>query len=117
MFHHCVIKSYLTHITINYDETWITRIISLSKKFYRYSEYKTIATYMKLYFPNLLSYHEFSEYGKSGIRYRENQTKNILDQMTKKMDMQNITYNDFEKFASTYYDIIPSYIQLEHLIE
>ena len=123
IIHHNVIKDMLSYIENNKKENkenkennkiWIQIIIELSNKYYRFSEYKCLATYMNYYYKDLLKYYPFDEYGKSGIRYREN--KEILNKLLSECNIKNgISYNDFKNFVKNNYKDTPSYIQIEHL--
>ena len=144
VFHHKVIHSFIDYIeTIHHPfekrkeeiKTWIEIIISLSKKYYRFSEYKSIATFMSFYFPELLHYHPFQEYGAKGIRIRDSQEAHYflkvleknLKKNTKKENIKKentnekeqsglISYEDFYEFVTeNYKDTVPTYIQVEHL--
>jgi hypothetical protein len=120
IMHHKVLDDLITHIETNnkLNFNWIKAIMELSEKYYRFSEYKCIASFMNTYYPELLLFYQFNEYGKTGIRYRES------DEMVEKLEnyrknKENIpialTYKLFQKFVSENYDEIPSYIQLEHV--
>jgi hypothetical protein len=118
--HHKVLETLITQIENNnkLNFNWIKAIMELSEKYYRFSEYKCIASFMNTYYPELLLFYPFQEYGKTGIRYRES------DEMVEKLtfyckDKENIpitlTYKLFQKFVKENYDETPSYIQLEHV--
>lgn len=136
VFHHKVIQSLIDYIeTIHHpserlDEErkkWIEIIVSLSKDYYRFSEYKSMATFMSFYFPELLHYHPFQEYGEKGIRIRHSQEAHcFLENLektlkkntknTKKGKSDLISYEDFCDFVKeNYKENLPSYIQVEHL--
>ena len=87
----------------------------LSKDFYRFSEYKCIASYMTQHFPRLLHYHTFDKYGKRGIRYRD--SKEILSNIFSvcNIDSHGLSYSEFLRFINIYYHECPSYIQIEHV--
>ena len=73
---------------------------------------------MNTYYPELLLFYPFQEYGKSGIRYRESdETVARLENYRKNKEniLMPLTYKLFQKFVSENYDEIPSYIQLEHV--
>ena len=96
------------------NKNWIQIIIELSNKYYRFSEYKCLATYMNHFYKDLLKYYPFNQYGKKGIRYREN--NEILNKLLSECNIKNgISYNDFKLFVKNNYNNIPSYIQIEHL--
>ena len=116
IFHHKVIKNMLDYIesfhNINKNKTWIELIIKLSEKYYRFSEYKCISTFMNTFYSELLHYHPFHLYGKTGIRYRD--SKDFVKQIISECEYKNgVSYLDFIKFIQTYFSEIPSYIQIE----
>jgi hypothetical protein len=115
VFHHCVIKDLLKHITDDIDINWIECIMNLSLHYYRFSEYKCIATFMKKFYPHLLKCHSFEKYGKTGIRYRE------CNEIIKKIhsdciiESGGLSYQEFIKFFKKNFTDLPSYIQIEHV--
>ena len=130
VFYHKVIHSFINYIeTIHYAfekkkeerKIWIEIIVSLSKHYYRFSEYKSIATFMSFYFPELLHYHPFQEYGEKGIRIRDSQEahcflENLEKNLKKNVKSDSISYEDFCDFVTKKYkNEVPSYIQVEHL--
>lgn len=50
---------------------WPLLIMSYSRIFYRFSEYKTYATFMIRNYPDQFEYHKLADFGECGIRYRE----------------------------------------------
>jgi hypothetical protein len=98
-------------------KTWIEIIVSLSKDYYRFSEYKNIATFMSHYYPELLFYHPYQKYGEKGIRIREEEDAlGFIKKIRETLGKPDISYVDFCQFVQTYYDKeVPSYIQVEHL--
>jgi hypothetical protein len=117
VFHHCVIKTLLRYIVIDIDsQNWIERIMGLSHKYYRFSEYKCVATFMRRFYPELLVYHDFEMYGKTGIRYRESEeiVKQIKGQCI--LPAVGMSYVDFCKFVENNFPEMPSYVQIEHLV-
>jgi len=120
IFHHKIIDSFLHYIekynVYNTTDNWITLIMSLSKNYYRFSEYKSIATFMKKYFPDELLFYTFNNYGKNGIRYRD--SDEIIGKIKVYFNINetgNLCYKDFKKFVFENYDFNPSYIQIEHV--
>ena len=71
IMHHNVLDFLFHYIEEKHNNLWIKVIMSLSKKYYRFSEYKCLATFMQKYFPELLLFYPFEMYGKNGLRYRE----------------------------------------------
>ena len=120
IMHHNVLERFIRFIEKrNSDrntniELWIKIIISLSKTYYRFSEYKCLATFMQTYFPDLLLFYPFELYGRNGIRYRDSS-----DIMGKIKDFckinSDMSYHKFKEFVQINYDFGPSYIQIEHV--
>ena len=50
---------------------WPLLIMSYSRKFYRFSEYKTYATYMIRRHPGVFMHHGYEMFGEGGLRFRE----------------------------------------------
>lgn len=50
---------------------WPLLIMSYSRIFYRFSEYKTYATFMIRNYPNRFEYHKLADFGECGIRFRD----------------------------------------------
>jgi len=116
VFHHRVLESIITMIEKrNGEPTWIHAIMGLSKRYFRFSEYIMVATFMKTHYPELLHYYEFDEYGISGQRIREpgSLLKKITENCT--IDENGLSYEQFRGFMSSNYASIPSYMQLEHI--
>ena len=118
VFHHHVLKHLIKYIEIQNKDNWIKSIIKLSHKYFRFSEYHMVSTFMKKYYPQLLNYYCYSKFGKYGERIREpslflkemevflkENTDNVLD----------VSYTNFLKFIATKYDKKPSYLQIEHI--
>ena len=123
IMHHNVLESLISFIeerhisnTKTNIDSWIKIVISLSKQYYRFSEYKCLATFMQNNFPELLSFYPFELYGKNGLRYRDSIDiiKKIKDFCVSERD-NSLTYNKFKEFVQINYDFEPSYIQIEHV--
>jgi hypothetical protein len=73
VFHHCVVSGLIERIESRNQShsCWMESVMKLSGDYYRFSEYKSIATFMSVFFPRLLCYHGFEHYGKQGLRIRE----------------------------------------------
>lgn len=63
----------------NCSRPWPLMIMAASKKFYRFSEYKTYATFMLKTHPEEFHYHELSMFGEGGLRFRE--ANSVVDDM------------------------------------
>jgi hypothetical protein len=115
LINHNIIKHYLSSIIENNNNSnnWIECIIMLSHKYYRFSEYKSLTTFINKFYENKLNYHKFNIYGKSGKRFRDN---NKIIKIIKEIcfvDNETISYNEILKINSYFNDI--SYLQIEHL--
>ena len=116
IFYHAILSSFFLEVEKKYKMVWFECIMRLSKLYYRFSEYKCIATYMKEVFPEYLHYHSFNKYGKRGIRYRD--CEKILSELYRLciINKYGLSYSEMKKFTNNYYLIEPSYLQLEHII-
>ena len=105
--------------SVSPPSSWIERIMRLSATFYRFSEYKCMATFMHMKYPHLLVYHEFETFGSSGIRYRDCQE--ILPRILTQCHVpeHGLSFQEFKKFITlsqrTRSCPFPSYIQIEHI--
>jgi len=116
IIYHNIVKSMLQYIMINKDEkSWIELIMGLSKKYYRFSEYKCLATFMNKFYPELLLYHNFDKYGKYGIRYRDNDNIIKIIKEFCKIDNSGLEYMEILNFVKLYYKSNISYLQIEHV--
>ena len=116
VFYHKVLEHIITMIEKrNGEPTWIHAIMGLSFRYFRFSEYIMVATFMKIFFPELLQYYAFNEYGFSGQRIREPDI--ILKRITENyaIDKNGLSYEQFREFMRCNYTSIPSYMQLEHI--
>jgi hypothetical protein len=125
VIHHNVINDMLSFIENKNieNDNWIMSIMLLSKKYYRFSEYMCIACFMKNFYPELLHFYPFNDYGANGIRYRE--TKEIIQKLInfckKEKNINlfdenlNISYHTFVLFVKSSFNVTPTYIQLEHV--
>jgi hypothetical protein len=125
--HHFVFYPHIIRCFIRYIEKihhctrkkpWFRVILQLSKKYYRFSEYKNIATFMSYFFPNKLHYHSFLYYGKEGIRIRDpEEAEDFIRDLKKNIPpcKTYITYRDFNHYLFFKYEQQPTYIQVEHL--
>ena len=122
VLHHCVleqlhnhIENYGTRYNNNIGMNWIHCIMQLSHTFFRFSEYKTIATFMTKYFPEMLKYHKFKKYGRFGYRIREPAPflKEIEENC--KINFHGLSYEEFCKFVKVNYGHSISYLQIEHI--
>ena len=111
IFHHIVIRELLERIgSVNWQE----KIMALSENYYRFSEYKCVATFMQMYFPELLKYHPFQQFGEKGIRIRE--SLEIQGKIRTKCDIKEwgLGYEVFREFVKREFDDRKiSYLQIE----
>lgn len=122
VLHHCVLEQLHDHIE-NYGKrynntigmNWINCIMQLSHMFFRFSEYKTIATFMTKYFPEMLKYHKFKKYGRFGHRIRDPAPflKEIEENC--KINFYGLSYEEFCKFVKERDGYNISYLQIEHI--
>jgi len=122
VLHHCVLEQLHDHIE-NYGKrynntigmNWINCIMQLSHMFFRFSEYKTIATFMTKYFPEMLKYHKFKKYGRFGHRIRDPGPflKEIEENC--KINFYGLSYEEFCKFVKERDGYHISYLQIEHI--
>jgi hypothetical protein len=85
----------------------------LSHKYYRFSEYKSLTTFINKFYKNKLNYHEYNIFGKSGKRFRDN---NKIIKIIKEIcfiDSETISYNEILKINKFFNGI--TYLQIEHL--
>jgi len=117
IMHHKILDHLINHIENRNEQSfnWIKTIMHLSKTYYRFSEYKCIATFMNRYYPKLLSFYPFHEYGKRGIRYRD--SNEIMEKLKNFCGERVLNYELFQNFIDTFFHNKPSYIQLEHVIQ
>lgn len=115
IMHHHILNSIISHIENKNNECWIISIIKLSHKYFRFSEYNMISSFMKSNYPELLHYYSYNDYGKFGIRIRD--SKDFLIEIENFIiDKENgISYNDFSEFVKKKYSKSPSYLQIEHI--
>ena len=118
IFHHIVINSLLDKISESSNK-WQDKIVSLSATYYRFSEYKCVATYMYRYFPELLKYYSFKKYGEKGIRIRD--SLEIQEKIKKKcfIEKYGISYDGFILFVNNEFgnNNEISYLQIEHIVD
>jgi hypothetical protein len=116
IFYHDILNSLFNLIEDrNINGNWIKNIMDLTNNYYRFSEYKMVATYMKKYYPHLLKYHTYDKYGENGIRIRE--CRNFIDELENNVIIEDIglSYIKFVEYIRLIYKNLPSYIQIEHI--
>jgi hypothetical protein len=122
VFYPHIIRSFIKYIeNIHHctsQKPWFRVILQLSKKYYRFSEYKNIATFMSYFFPKKLKYHSYLYYGKRGIRIRDSEEARLFVQDLKKaipLSHTYISWKEFNHYLFFRYENTPTYIQVEHL--
>lgn len=115
IFHHSVIQTLLSQIG---PYNWQEKIMGLSATYYRFSEYMCVATYMQTYYPELLKYHVYEEFGEKGIRFRE--SLEIQEKIREKCVIKEwgLGYEVFREFVKKEFgdNREISYIQIEHVV-
>jgi hypothetical protein len=114
VFYHDVLESLIHHIELISNKSWIHTIMDISHKYFRFSEYRTVAAFMNYKYPYLLKYHDFNEIGKYGTRIRE-PTKFINKLSEFFGELYEIKYSDFITFVRNNYQYLPTYLQIEHI--
>ena len=102
---------------------WPKLLMSFSRKFYRFSEYKTYSTFMINKHPEEFHYHLFNDFGEGGLRFRE--ADEIIKKILLKCPIINggIPYKEIKLFFDENWNILPgakknvypAYIQLDHV--
>ena len=96
-------------------QSWIHSIMNLSHRYYRFSEYLMISSFMMKNHSNLLQYHPFNEYGKTGFRIRDSK-EFVNDVETNcKIEENGLSYQEFYQYVENQYQELPSYLQIEHI--
>lgn len=125
--HHMVFrKQYVSELlslicsTLKSTTCWPVTIMSLSRRYYRFSEYKIYCSFMRQYHSHDLHFHEFSQFG-DGLRYRD--SNNIIEEILKfrPVSSSGITYLQMYEFIMANDSFLdkksayPGYIQLDHV--
>ena len=119
VLHHKVLNGLYSLIHENNKEhnSWIHSIMSLSHSYYRFSEYLMISSFMMKNHPELLQYHKFDDYGKTGYRIRD--SKEFVKDIEKNCNIEGkgLSYAEFYKYVENLYknQELPSYLQIEHI--
>ena len=103
--------------------------MSLSRQYYRFSEYKTYATFMLNKHPDKFHYHDLKCFGEGGLRFREANT--IVDEMLKSCRLRKcgLSYKQVSNFMMKKWlelssekqrlqlqpFLRPAYVQLDHV--
>jgi hypothetical protein len=115
VFHIEYVKEMLTVIMdrCKVVKPWPLYFISLSKQFYRFSEYMLYASFMMKYHAEHFFYYPYDKYGKTGLRFRE--TQEIIEQIMSVKPLQEKTCFTYQKIAEYFAELSPSYVQFEHV--
>jgi hypothetical protein len=110
----------------DFNRPWPLTIMSSSRKFYRFSEYKTYSSYMLRNHSSSFHYHDFSLFGDGGLRFRK--AIPIIDDILSHYSFTNggFSYqqikhyvkNNWERLSTTSNNpnrVFPAYIQLDHV--
>jgi len=103
---------------------WPLLIMSHSQKYYRFSEYKTYATFMLRYHPEDFFFHPLSMFGEGGLRFRE--ANEVVEEMLASVRFSNgglsyLQVKDFfiskskQQLNDGKCSTIPAYVQLDHV--
>jgi hypothetical protein len=114
IFHHVVIRELVERMD---SVNWQEKIMALSATYYRFSEYMLVATFMYYYFPELLKYYPFEEFGEKGIRFRE--SLEIQGKIRRICDIKEwgLGYEVFREFVKREFGQTEiSYLQIEHVV-
>jgi hypothetical protein len=92
--------------------------MSWSKKFFRFSEYKTYATYMLRHHPNEFHFHDLEHFGAGGLRFRD--ANSIVKDMLATCNVSDggLAYRQVKLFVDESLRRSgenPAYIQLDHV--
>ena len=99
------------------SEKWPLYFISLSSKFYRFSEYLLYSTFMMEYYKEAFFYYPYKKYGKTGIRFRE--PREIIQKIKEKYSFKKDSFFSYQEitdyFSETDTKPCYSYVQFEHV--
>ena len=122
VMHHMVfdveyIKEMIQSIQIkkHISKKWPLYFISLSSKFYRFSEYLLYSTFMMEYYKDEFFYYPYEIYGKSGIRYRE--PREIIQKIKEKYSFKTDSCFSYQEILNYFSEseFSYSYVQFEHV--
>ena len=111
----------------NIDIPWPKYLLSLCSRFYRFSEYILYSTFMHEYHSLDFYYYPYSEFGESGIRYRdaseiiENIRNSLLIPISDNNNNNNnkkayFTYQEIKDYFTNLKDKVKvTYVQMEHV--
>ena len=127
--HHMVFETQFVEELLNLmkettgsSKPWPKLLMSFSRKYYRFSEYKTYATFMVNKHANRFNHHPLPIFGDGGLRFRE--ANCIVDEILRhhKVNFGGLSYPQVREFVmqnwrmlSSPGNILPAYIQLDHV--
>lgn len=118
--HHMVfdveyVKEMIQFIQMNksISKKWPLYFISLSSKFYRFSEYLLYSTFMMEYYKEAFFYHPYEKYGKTGMRFRE--PREIIQKIKEKYSFKKDSFFSYQEIADYFSELSYSYVQFEHV--
>ena len=95
------------------SKKWPLYFISLSSKFYRFSEYLLYSTFMMEYYKEAFFYHPYEKYGKTGMRFRE--PREIIQKIKEKYSFKKDSFFSYQEIADYFSELSYSYVQFEHV--
>jgi hypothetical protein len=109
-----------------FNRLWPLTIMCSSRKFYRFSEYKTYSSFMLRNHPSSFHYHDFSLFGDGGLRFRK--AIPIIDDILSHYSFTNggFSYQQIRAYVKNNWErlstatnnpnrVFPAYIQLDHV--
>ncbi len=117
----CELISRIIEISEEKEKAWPLLIMASSRVFYRFSEYKTYATFMIRFHPESFHYHPLSSFGEGGLRFRK--AIPIIDDILNSYAFTNggLSYRQIVEYVDNNWRRIsnhearPAYIQLDHV--
>ncbi len=119
---------------------WPLLIMAQSRQFYRFSEYKTYATFMLQRHPREFHYHTLDQFGEGGLRFRE--ANAVVEEMLRACPLADggLSYDQVRRFTDSHWQSLsggsaalttnssssssersvcckapPAYVQLDHV--
>jgi len=96
-------------------DSWPIYFISLSHKFYRFSEYMMYSSFMVKFHPKKFFYYPYELYGKTGIRFRDQDTNDIIKNFREKYASKNTGFLSYQEIVEFFNEKNHSYVQFEHV--
>eukprot|EP01041_Mallomonas_annulata_P012457 gene12457-26206_t len=130
VFHSNLVKEMLDLMSSTTGSTlpWPKLIMSYSKIYYRFSEYKTYASFIQTKYPNVLQHHRLADFGEYGLRFRDaaGVVRTMLQSTTSHGGSCDIglSYSQIFNYVQLNWKClslptvpthIPAYIQLDHV--